>query len=172
MKKAIVVLALLACIALPSFAAVTDTMFNIGLQNTSSVMTIDPEAKGDVFKFELSLQADFNMIFDDGPGFDVALTAEQNFSSLELGVYYAHKVDVKDNFDIVVMAGPTFQLTGDFAIGVDVKVNFLIDITKDFYVNVGTGALMDIVEFPKDADPVTHFAIEIPLPSVALGLRF
>ena len=128
MKKALAVLALLACIALPSFAAVTDTMFNIGLQNSSSVMTIDPESKGDVFKFELGLQADFNMIFDDGPGFDVALTAEQNFSSLELGVYYAHKVDVKDNFDIV--------------------------------------------EFPKHGDPVTHFAIEIPLPSVALGLRF
>ena len=84
MKKALAVLALLACIALPSFAAVTDTMFNIGLQNSSSVMTIDPESKGDVFKFELGLQADFNMIFDDGPGFDVALTAEQNFSSLEL----------------------------------------------------------------------------------------
>ena len=81
-------------------------------------------------------------------------------------------MDVKDNFDIVVMAGPTFQLTGDFAIGADVKVNFLIDITRDFYVNIGTGALMDIVEFPKHGDPVTHFAIEIPLPSVALGLRF
>ena len=47
MKKALAVLALLACIALPSFAAVTDTMFNIGLQNSSSVMTIDPESKGE-----------------------------------------------------------------------------------------------------------------------------
>ena len=171
MKKLLTVLILMTVVIVPSFAAVTDMMVNIGLMNTSSVLSIEPE-KDKVFDFNIDLQADFNLIFDNGPGVDISLTALQNFNELELGVYYSHMIDVRNNFDIIVSVGPSFQLMNDFAIGVDAKVNFLIDITDSFYVNIGTGALMDIVSFPKNADPDVNFTVEIPLPSVALGLRF
>ena len=160
----------MVCVIVPSFAAVTDTMLNVGLQNTSSVMTIDPD-KDKPFDFKLDLQADFNMIFNNGPGFDVSLMAEQNFNELELGVYYAHKIDVNNDFEIIVMAGPTFQLMGDFGIGMDVKCNFLFDLSSSVYFNIGTGVLMDIVTFPKSGTDV-HFVMEIPLPSVGVGIRF
>ena len=150
MRKILTVLILMVCVIVPSFAAVTDTMLNVGLQNTSSVMTIDPD-KDKPFDFKLDLQADFNMIFNNGPGFDVSLMAEQNFNELELGVYYAHKIDVNNDFEIIVMAGPTFQLMGDFGIGMDVKCNFLFDLSSSVYFNIGTGVLMDIVTFPKSA---------------------
>ena len=170
MRKILTVLILMVCVIVPSFAAVTDTMLNVGLQNTSSVMTIDPD-KDKPFDFKLDLQADFNMIFNNGPGFDVSLMAEQNFNELELGVYYAHKIDVNNDFEIIVMAGPTFQLMGDFGIGMDVKCNFLFDLSSSVYFNIGTGILMDIVTFPKSGTDV-HFVMEIPLPSVGVGIRF
>ena len=67
MKKLLTVLILMTVIIVPSFAAVTDMMVNIGLMNTSSVLSIEPE-KDKVFDFNIDLQADFNLIFDNGPG--------------------------------------------------------------------------------------------------------
>lgn len=171
MRKIVALALLLVSLAVPAFADVTDMMVNVGLQNSSSVLTLETEPDME-FSFDLNLQADFNLIIDNGPGVDLALTAEQNFSNLELGVYYSHLIDVRNNFDMILSVGPSFTLMSEFAIGVDFKVNFLIDITDSFYVNVGTGVFMDVVSFPKNGDPEVNVAFEFPLPSVALGFKF
>ncbi len=170
MRKVIAVMVLLIAIAVPSFAAVTDMMANFTLTNSTSSMDITT-ANDVQFKFNIDLAADFNMIFDNGPGFDVALITEQNFNTIELGAYYAHKIDVNNDFDLIIMAGPRFKLASNFAVGVDCKVNFLIDMTPSCYISLGTGVLIDIVEF-RNGDADTNVSFSIPLPSVGIGVRF
>lgn len=69
------------------------------------------------------------------------------------------------------MAGPRFKLASNFAVGVDCKVNFLIDMTPSCYISLGTGVLIDIVEF-RNGDADTNVSFSIPLPSVGIGVRF
>ena len=168
MKKAIIAIVLLAAIAVPGFASVTDMVVDVGIQNSSSVL----EYNGNDIKFQINLQAGFGMVFDNGPGFDLMLTAESNFNKLELGAYYMHKIDFRNSdVDMLVKVGPSFTLSDPFAIGLDVMLDFLFNISDSFYVSVGTGMLMEIVEF-RNGDAVSDFTFDIPLPSVGLGFKF
>ena len=120
---------------------------------------------------QIEASADFAMIFDNGPGFDVSITT--NFQSdIELGAFYAHKIDVRNsNLGILLSVGPTFNLGGNFAMGIDAMCDLLIDLTSSVYVDLGVGLQMDVFEIVNDKID-TSFNMTIPLPSVGIGVKF
>lgn len=169
MGKKIAAVALLLVVAVSgAFAAVTDTYLNLGLQNSAIALNYE----NDKLSFDFDFQADFGMIFDNGPGFQASLFTEQKFSKMALGIYYNHEIDVNNDFDLRLAVGPRFDLIGTFAIGLDFYASFILDLTQDIYISVFSGIEMDIVEFPKNRDPNTDFAFSVPLPGVSLGFKF
>ena len=170
MKKALIVLALLLCAAVPAFSSVTDTMLNVTLTGSKSELTLFNKSEFDA-RFEIEASADFAMIFDNGPGFDISITTDFQ-SDIELGAFYAHKIDVRNsNLDILLSAGPTFNLGGNFAMGIDAMCDLLIDLTSSVYVDLGVGLQMSVFEVVNDKIN-TEFNMTMPLPSVGIGVRF
>ena len=152
MKKALIVFALLIAVAVPSFAAVNDMMFNVGLTTSESTFDLFQNGQWNP-RFTIGADADFAMIFDHGVGFDVAVRTESNFQDLTIGAYFAYMIDVNStDLDIMLTVGPTMQLVGTFAIGLDAMV-------------------MDIVEF-RDSGADSSFNMSMPLPSVGIGFKF
>lgn len=170
MKKVLIVAALLLCAAVPAFSSVTDTMLNVGLTGSTSELTLFRNSEFDA-KFDIEASADFTMIFDNGPGFDVSITTDFQ-SDIELGAFYAHKIDVRNsNLGILLSVGPTFNLGGNFAMGIDAMCDLLIDLTSSVYVDLGVGLQMDVFEIVNDKID-TSFNMTIPLPSVGIGVKF
>lgn len=172
MKKALIVFALLIAVAVPSFAAVNDMMFNVGLTTSESTFDLFKNGQWDP-SFTIGADADFAMIFDHGVGFDVAIRTERNFSDLTIGAYFAYMIDVNStDLDIMLSIGPTFEIASNsFNIGVDAMCDLLIDITNSIYVDLGIGVQMDIVEF-RDSGTESSFNMSMPLPSVGIGFKF
>ena len=170
MKKVLIVAALLLCAAVPAFSSFTDTMLNVGLTGSTSELTLFNNSEFDA-KFDIEASADFAMIFDNGPGFDVSITTDFQ-SNIVLGAFYAHKIDVRNsNLDILLSAGPTFNLGGNFAMGIDAMCDLLIDLTSSVYVDLGVGLQMDVFKIVNDKIN-TEFNMTIPLPSVGIGVKF
>ena len=152
MKKVLIVAALLLCAAVPAFSSVTDTMLNVGLTGSTSELTLFRNSEFDA-KFDIEASADFAMIFDNGPGFDVSITTDFQ-SNIVLGAFYAHKIDVRNS-----------------NLGIDAMCDLLIDLTSSVYVDLGVGLQMDVFEIVNDKID-TSFNMTIPLPSVGIGVKF
>ena len=93
-------------------------------------------------------------------------------ANIVLGAFYAHKIDVRNsNLGILLSVGPTFNLGGNFAMGIDAMCDLLIDLTSSVYVDLGVGLQMDVFEIVNDKID-TSFNMTIPLPSVGIGVKF
>ena len=162
---------LLASPAVPAFSAVTEMSLNVGLTGSTSELQLVNNGEFDA-RFQIGASAAFTMIFDNGPGLSISLATENNFNPITLGVAYSHKIDVRNaDLDILLSVGPTFDLGGNFAMGIDAMCDLLIDLTSSVFVDLGVGLRMDVFEVVNDRVN-TEFNMAIPLPNVGIGVRF
>ena len=169
MKKIVILMVLMVCVLVPGFSAVTDTMLTVGMENSAMGFEY---SSGSVVEFNVDFEADFAMIIDNGSGFDIALYSESNFTTLKLGLYYAHMIDVNGDFDIILTVGPRLGLTSQYSIGLDAMCDLLFSLTRNVFISVGVGFQMGFGYFDNNSKWNEGFDLTIPLPTVGIGFRF